>query len=48
MNQNKLIIGVIVTRTEDTKQRELLQGIIPAAWEKNADVVVISNIYNPE
>ncbi|MBR6384921.1 MAG: hypothetical protein IKS03_02200 [Ruminococcus sp.] len=48
MNQNKLIIGVIVTRTADTEQRELLQEIIPAAWEKNADVVVISNIYNPE
>ena len=42
------IIGVIATRTPDTEQRELLQGIIPAAWAQNADVVVISNIYNPE
>ena len=42
------IIGVISTRTADTEQCELLRGIIPAAWRQNTDVVVISNIYNPE
>ena len=42
------IIGVISTRTADTEQRELLRGIIPAAWKQDTDVVVISNIYNPE
>ncbi len=42
------IIGVVSTRTADTEQRELLRGIIPAAWKRNTDVVVISNIYNPE
>lgn len=46
--ENRRIIGVISTRTADTEQRELLGGIIPAAWAQNADVVVISNIYNPE
>lgn len=45
---HRRIIGVISTRTADTEQRELLQGIIPAAWAQNTDVVVISNIYNPE
>lgn len=48
MAEQRRIIGVISTHTEDTEQRELLQGIIPAAWAQNADVVVISNIYNPE
>ena len=42
------IIGVILTRTADTEQRELLRGIIPVAWQHNTDVVVISNIYDPE
>lgn len=45
---HRRIIGVISTRTADTEQRELLQGIIPAAWAQNTDVVAISNIYNPE
>ncbi|MCR5143561.1 MAG: hypothetical protein K6C68_13755 [Ruminococcus sp.] len=42
------IIGVVLTRTADSEQRELLRGIIPAAWRNNTDVVVISNIYNPD
>ena len=48
MKGQRRIIGVISTRTADTEQSELLQGIIPAAWAQNTDVVVISNIYNPE
>ncbi len=48
MSGRRRIIGVISTRTSDTEQSQLLRGIIPAAWEHNADVVVISNIYTPE
>ena len=48
MMEKRKIIGVVATQVADIEQREIMQGIISAAWEANADIAVISNIYNPE
>lgn len=48
MNKKKCkIFGVIAANAADIEQREILSGIIENAEKFNADVIVISNIYNP-
>ena len=40
------VIGIITSKVAEEAQRQLLQGILRKAREMDAEVVVISNIYN--
>lgn len=39
-------IAVITARADDCEQRDILYGIVQAAFHANADVAVFTNIYN--
>ncbi|MCI1268933.1 MAG: substrate-binding domain-containing protein [Ruminococcus sp.] len=41
------IFGVITANVADIEQHEILSGIIENAQQRNIDIIVISNIYNP-
>lgn len=41
------IYGVITAQVSDIEQKNILKGIIETAQSLNVDIVVISNIYNP-
>ena len=45
--KNRRIIGVIGAEVSSIGQRQILEGIIEQAKLHNADVVVISNLFNP-
>lgn len=45
--KNRKIIGVIGAEVSSIEQRQILEGIIGQAKLHNADVVVISNLFNP-
>lgn len=41
------IFGIIAAQVADVEQREILHGIMESARLMNIDIVVLSNIYNP-
>lgn len=46
MSQNDFHICVIGAEVNNIEQRQILGGIIEEAQSKNADIIVISNLYN--
>lgn len=48
MQRKRLIFGIVAAQASDIEQRRIMKGIIEQAKLLNIDVVVISNIYNPD
>lgn len=48
MQKKRPIIGVVAAQASDIEQRRILKGTIEQARAENIDIIVISNIYNPD
>ncbi len=44
--KKRKIIGVVAAEASSIEQRQILNGILTAAQQKNADTVIFTNIYN--
>ena len=47
MKRDTYLIGVIGAEVHNIEQRQILSGIISRAQQRNAQVVVLSNLHNP-
>ena len=44
---NRYVFGVIASQLSDMEQSELLSGMLRQAQDQNIDLLILSNIYNP-